>query len=219
MQPCALCYECYKADPDSLDALVGLGGLLHEQRNGPRALEAFERAQQALGPHPEPQAEENVRMGLGEVYLAFGRAQDAMEQFQLATRVRKDNARAFLGLATSLRSLGQEARAIAVLGEGLVASPDDVALHNMLAVILLTARDELLVNPRKAITHAARAVELTRRASPHVLRTLAQAHAGTAEWSHAAAIAQEAAEAAAAQGDHALAQSLRDERDWYLSQK
>lgn len=208
-----------KADPDSLDALVGLGGLLHEQRNGPRALEAYERAQQALGPHPEPQAEENVRMGLGEVYLAFGRAQDAMEQFQLATRVRKDNARAFLGLATSLRSLGQESRAIAALGDGLMASPDDVALHNMLAVILLTARDESLVNPRRAIMHAARAVELTSRASPHVLRTLAQAHAGAAEWPQAAAIAQEAAEAAAAQGDHALAQSLRDERDDYLSQK
>lgn len=205
-----------KADPESIDALVGLGGLLHEQRNGPRALETFERALHALGQHPEPIAEEMVRMGLGEVYLGFGRAQDAMEQFQIASRLRKGNTRAFLGLATSLRSLSRDTAAIAALNDGLAVSPDDVPLHNMLAVMLLSAKDESARNPALAVRHAIRAAELTHRENPHVLRTLAQAHASAGDLDQAASVAQEAADLAQTAGDHALASTLRDERESYI---
>ena len=162
------------------------------------------RAAGRLAPRDERPHEE-----LGALYLADGKTDDAIREYDEAHRLSPLSARAQLGLARAYRRKGDVAKSGQLLAEmvgedvstadgqrllgdlylaekvypeatkhyqqALKLNPQDAAVHNNLAWLYATSEDEQFRDPRGALEHAQKAVELSRWREATFIDTLAEA--------------------------------------------
>lgn len=202
-------------DLRSIDAMTQLAELCRETGRPREALEWYEKA--AAEKTDSPVARETVLMGLGQMYLGYRRYEDALRVFGEAAGQRATNARAWLGVATSERGLGRGAEAVKSLREGIAANPRDISLHNMLALILATSRDDAVRDGSRAVEEAGEAVRLG--GGYVVLDTLAAAYAEAGRWDDAVRTAEEAARGAEQAGDAPAAAESRRRGEMYAQHR
>jgi tetratricopeptide (TPR) repeat protein len=115
-----------------------------------RAATACERALELGADQPE------VRLALGEIQLATGRAREAMVSFQEAQRGRPESVEALLGMGRSHLACGEVEQAEDALRQATVRWPDDWRSHSLLGwTRFRTGRNEL------ALESWRRVVEIT----------------------------------------------------------
>jgi protein O-mannosyl-transferase len=118
-----------------------------------------------------------------------------------------------LGMVLAGEGRGREA--IDQWQTALKLSPDDPLALNSLAWLLATSRDAALRNGREAVALAQRAVEVSQRADPGILDTLAAAYAEAGRFPDAIKTAAEAETLASKQGKAALAKKLQARLELY----
>ena len=122
-------------------------------------------------------------------------------------------------LAAALLARGRPAEALQQWREILRLEPNNLLVINNMAWLLATNPDPAVRNGAEAVRLAGRAVELSHGREPTVLATLAAAQAETGRFQAALATEAKALELATAQGQAALAHSLRARMDLYRAGK
>ena len=152
---------------------------------------------------------------LGNALLQAGRTEAAAVQFQKAVELQPDDADAQNLLGATLLQTGQTAEAIRHWQTAVQLQPDNVQTLNNLAWVLATGPQAALRNGGQSVTLAQHANELTGRANPSILRTLAAAYAEAGNFPAAVQAAQTAAQLAAAQNNTDLAKALLSQSKLY----
>lgn len=158
---------------------VEIGSLYLDQKRADDAIREFEAALR-LSPD-SPQA----RLGL---VLAYQQKGDLAKAQQLLEAVVGKNPRSGEGqraLADLLAERKLYPEAIEHYGRALRLEPNDAAAHNNLAWLLATSEDTRYRNPKTALVHALRAVELTHWKEPTFIDTLAEANFANRNFSEA----------------------------------
>lgn len=123
------------------------------------ARRVLDRALGLLGELPEPtRSLPATKLLEGEALRAAGRWQEALEPLRAVTQGDPERLEAWLGLGWCLKRLGRLAEAIAVLEQGLVATPLQPILHYNLACYL-----SLDGSVQAAIEHLTRAIAIDGR--------------------------------------------------------
>ena len=166
--------------------------------------------------------------------LAEGKTDEAIEVFRKLLAARPEDTQALNSLAIALLKKGKTAEAIGVWeqltriepqnagvrhnldGMRLVQwrdelrlNPADEQLMNNLAWVLATSPDDSLRSGKEAVQLAQKAVKLSGGKYAELFDTLAAAYAEAGQFADAVRTANEALEKATAQGNSALAESLR----------
>lgn len=121
-----------------------------------------------------------------------GHWDEAAELFARTIGNRSSDPQAHYEFAVALGHLGKTREAMAHYASALLIQPDFPNALNGLSWILATAGDEAFRNGTEAVRMAERAVELTGRNDPEMLRTLAAAYAEEGKFSEAVTTAQAA---------------------------
>lgn len=199
----ALFARALEVSPGSVTAMVGLAAASERLGLISKALDLYERAVRQ-GPRDVP-----ARMGLGAMYLGYARPDDALAQFRAVIDIMPSYPRAYLGAATCLRSLSRYAEAVETLRAGLLRSPDDMTLVNLLALTLATAPDDRARDGATAVTLAERATA-TSPGSYEFRATLAAALAEAGRFEDALRESHRAeTDASAAHDDQSAAEQRR----------
>jgi protein O-mannosyl-transferase len=185
-------------------AVRGTLGLALQQVG--RLDEAAAECQRALSINPSSSALHN---NLGDVLNRQGKTAEAVAQFRQAIAVEPGNAQAHNNLAAALQRQGNASEAIVHLRESVRLQPDNIAYLNQLAWLLATAPEPSLRNDAEAVALAQRAVLLNGGREPRLLDTLAAAFAESRQFTNAIETAQRALALASANGNTALADTLR----------
>jgi protein O-mannosyl-transferase len=154
-----------------------------------------------------------AQYNLATVLLRTGRTDEAMAHYQKVLELSPDNADARANLGSVFLAKGRVRDAIAQYRDVLRIAPDNMTAQSNLAWLLATAADPSLRNGSEAVFLAERAESESSRRENHaiVLRILAAAYAETGRFAEAKATAQQALQAAEAQGNSALSSALRGE--------
>jgi tetratricopeptide (TPR) repeat protein len=157
---------------------------------------------------------EELLSRLGNFYLVAGRPRKAIEA---TTQIIAHDPKSFAALrlrADAHLGIGEHSEAIADFEKALEIDDSDEGLLNNFAWVLATSPDDKLRDGARAVKLATKASELTGNQTPHVLSTLAAAHAESGdfksaiEWSQKAVdFAQKAVESAKPEDDRAKLQS------------
>lgn len=145
---------------------------------------------------------------LGNLLLVTGKYDEARECFLKLLELRPGNAKALTSLGNIHFMQGETGRALGYLAKALEDDPDMTSTLANTAWILATAADDKLRDASKAMQHAKRAVELSKREDPSILQVLAGAQAAAGEFDQAVATCVEAAKLARAKGNEGLASSI-----------
>ncbi len=148
----------------------GLGTVYLAQKHPADAVREFEQALR-LDPH-SPQAQSGL-------VLAYRESGDYMKARQVLEGLVGKNPRTAEGqleLADLLASQKLYPEAIEHYHEALRLGPNNAIAHNNLAWLLATCDDTRYRDPRQALEHAQRAVELTRWRDANSIDTLAEAY-------------------------------------------
>jgi protein O-mannosyl-transferase len=197
--------------PDYSDAHNGLGFALLQKGQTDEAIAHF---QQALQAQPDFAAAHN---NLGIALLQTGRAAEAVTHLQSALRTNPNQAETQNNLGYALLRTGQVEAAVAHYEQALDLKPDYAGACNNLAWVLATFPKDPIRNGNRAVELAAQAAQLTDGSNLVILRTLAAAYAEAGRFSDAIQAAGRALQLATAQGNHALAGTLRREMILYQS--
>ena len=120
----------------------------------------------------------NIRLQLAAYYQADHRPRKAVEIYDAILKTTPDNQRALRGKGDALLSYGKHQEAITLYQKALELQDDEEGgLLNNLAWVLSTTPREELRNGEKALEYAVKACEVTDYQMPHILSTLAAAHA------------------------------------------
>ena len=149
--------------------------------------EAEYRAAERLAPD-----DKLVLSNLAMALTAAKKWDDALPRLERAVTLLPSNPELRRSLAETLTVKGEPARAIAEYFTTLTLRPDDPLALNRVARLLMTAPDEHLRDPSRALAFAERAVAVTRRRDPGTLDTLAVALAEVGRFPEAAAAETEA---------------------------
>jgi tetratricopeptide (TPR) repeat protein len=152
---------------------------------------------------------------LGSVLFQQGRIGEAIAQWQKALAIRPRDAEAHRNVADALRKQGKLKEAIAEYENALNIAPEDSVVLNNLAWILATCSDASIRDGTRAVTLAAKAVQISGGRNPHSIRTLAAAHAEVGQFAEAAATAEVAKGLATTQSKPELAKRLEEEITLY----
>ena len=145
---------------------------------------------------------------LGNLLLVTGKYDEARACFLKLLELRPGNAKALTSLGNIHFLQGETGRALGYFAKALEDDPDMTSTLANTAWILATAADDKLRDASKAMQHAKRAVELSKRDDPSILQVLAGAHAAAGEFDQAVASCVEAAKLARAKGNEGLASSI-----------
>ena len=156
-----------------------------------------------------------ARYELGSALLQKGRTNDAVARYQEVLERRPDYVNAHTNLGNLLLQKGELASAIAQYEKSLAIDPNDATAETDLAWVLATCSDASLRNGRKALDLAQRANQLLNGRDSFALRSLAAAYAETGQFAKAVGAAEEAWRLASEIDNHALAQALSKEMEFY----
>jgi protein O-mannosyl-transferase len=169
---------------------------------------AVEHLQEAVKLRPDYA---DAYFNLGTVLFQQGQIDQAITEWRKALEIRPQDAEAHRNVADALRKEGKVQEAISEYNQALNITPDDPAALNNLASILATCPDTSIRDGARAVTFAARAVQVSGGRNPSLIRTLAAAHAEAGQFAEAVAEAETAKSLANAQGKPELAKKLEEE--------
>ena len=198
------CYrKALKIEPDSAAIHNNLGLALADcgQLN-----DAIVHYQDALNIQPSSAEGHN---NIANALANCGRLDEAIDHYQKALAIKPDyaNARDNLGVVQSQRE--EMSKGLAARRESIRSRPDDVTLLNETAWVLATNPNASIRNAAQAVELAQRAVRLSGAPEAAVLDTLAAAYAEAGRFPDALQTARKAAELAARQNNHSLAESIK----------
>lgn len=145
---------------------------------------------------------------LGNLLLVTGKYDEARACFLKLLELRPGNAKALTSLGNIHFMQGDTGRALDYFMKALQSDPDMTSTLANTAWILATTADDALRDASKALQHASRAAELSKRDDPSILQVLAGAQAAAGEFDQAVTTAIEAAKLARAKGNEGLATSI-----------
>lgn len=194
-------------DPGYADAHNNLGYALSQQG---RLAEAIAQYRMALEIDPHLL---RAHYNLGNALLQAGRVQEAFAPYQEALRIDPSYAEVHNNLGIALLSVGRVGEAIAHFQTAIELRPTYVDAHRNLAWVLATGPAKLRDGVR-AVGLAERAYLLSGGALP-ILPTLAASYAEAGRFSDAVRTAEQAIEAAQAQGQEAFARQVQQQLELY----
>jgi tetratricopeptide (TPR) repeat protein len=147
-----------------------LGSLYIEQKQFDNAIREFEQAVQLNPGSPSAQ------LGLGLAFYLKGDPRRAQQIFESVLGQNPQTASGQRLLADLYAEQKIYADAIQHYREALRLQPDMAEAHNNLAWLLATSEDPKFRDPRAALDHARRAVELTQWKEAGFVDTLAEAY-------------------------------------------
>lgn len=145
---------------------------------------------------------------LGNLLLVTGKYDEARACFLKLLELRPGNAKALTSLGNIHFLQGETGRALGYFAKALEDDPDMTSTLANTAWILATSADDKLRDASKAMQHAKRAVELSKREDPSILQVLAGAQAAAGEFDEAVATSVEAAKLARTKGNEGLANGI-----------
>ena len=152
---------------------------------------------------------------LGSVLFQQGQIDQAITRWRKALAIRPRDAEAHRNVADALRKQGKLHEAIEEYEQTLNITPEDSVALNNLAWILATCSDDSIRDGPRAVTLAARAVQISGGRNPSFVRTLAAAQAEAGQFADAVATAETAKALANTQGKPELAGRLEEEITLY----
>jgi tetratricopeptide (TPR) repeat protein len=140
-----------------------LGGLYWADRQYGRAEESFRAALEGARRTDNTRLEAWCHNGLGNVYHALGRYEEAMAEFQWAIELGPQNATPYNGLGLTYYNLGRHEEAAAAYQRAIELDPQYATPHNNLGLVYAAQR-----RYEKAVAAYQRAIELDPQyATPH----------------------------------------------------
>ena len=131
---------------------------------------------------------------LGLLYLADKQPREAIRRFSRALEIDPGLFSARRGRSDAEISVGDHTAAIVDLEKAVEAEPDDESVLNNLAWLLATSPDDSIRNGKRAVELATRACELSEWKKPHIVSTLAAAHAESGDFEQAKVFSRRAVE-------------------------
>ncbi len=195
--------------PQSAEICYNFGNALLQMGNRTAAIELYEKSVKL---QPDFADSHN---NLGSLLFQMGRTEEALEHFRKYAALRPNAAGAHANLGVALSQAGHTAEAVQEYESTLEADPGQVPALNNLAWILATCPDASLRDGTRAVALASKADELTQQSNPSVLRTLAAALAESGRFPEARQAATTAIRMLESQGNHDLAETVKNERDCY----
>lgn len=208
--------------PESVATLLVRAGIYYELKKTDEALEDIEQAirvqPQLVQPHlmkaeiyaatdrldqAIAQLERLVQLApgnvpllnrLGNFYLMARRPRKSIEVLNQVIEHDPENYGALRFRADAHLNIGKHAEAIADFERALPLIEEDESLLNNFAWVLATSPDDEVRDGQRALKMATKAAELTGYETPHVLSTLAAAHAETGDFESAKKWSQKAIE-------------------------
>lgn len=166
-------------DPDHRSALELRALLAADRGDYPSAIADFRRL-------VRQSPNDAVVVGqLGFLYLAAKEPREAIRRFNRALEIDPEQFLARRGRGDAEISIGDHAAAIADLEKAMELQPDNDTVLNNLAWVLATSPDDAVRDGKRAIGIAVKACELTEWKQPHVISTLAAAHAESGDFDEA----------------------------------
>ena len=178
--------------------------------------EAITGLNQILQVAPDRPELRELQYQLATYYLIQSRSELAIETFTKVLKWNADNASALRGRGDAYLNLGKHEEAIADFESALAIDDEDQGLLNNLAWVLATSPFDEFRNGERAIELATKACELTAFQMPHILSTLAAAHAEAGDFESAVKWSTQAVELG--QGDPSQ-QQLTEELAGYKAGK
>jgi len=158
---------------DDAEAQFQLGSLLYQQEF---FAEAIEHYQQALRSKPDKAEAREAQFGVARAYRQMGNTSKAAEYLQAVQKSFPiDNADAQYELASAFYQHQFFPEAINHYQQALRLKPDMAEAQNDLAWLYATCDDLKYRDPKAALEHARRAVDLTHWQQAGVIDTLAEA--------------------------------------------
>lgn len=190
---------------DSDVAHNGLGIVLWEKGQREEAISHFEKA---VNIRPWFV---NAQNNLAHALSLQGRWEEAIAHLQMSLQSQPDNTETRKILGAVLFQAGRVNEAIAQWEQTLRIQPADWEARNSLAWVFATYPNTSIRDRRRAVDLAQEALRLSGGNNPLIFRTLAAAYAESGRYAEAIDAAQRGLELAAAQGNSALAESLRSD--------
>jgi tetratricopeptide (TPR) repeat protein len=197
-------------DPQLASAHNNSGVALRSLGRNPEALAEYRRALRIKADFAEAQ------YNLGDLLLATGQFDEAVVHLQQAVAIRptlapahNDLARAWYRQKKFSESRAQWREFLRLQQETLRLRPASVTVLLQTAYVLATCPDDSIRDPAQALKLARQAIELTGRATPTALDTLAVAQAAAGQPAEALRSAEQALALATAQNLTALIDRLR----------
>jgi tetratricopeptide (TPR) repeat protein len=144
----------------------------------------------------------------GSVLFQQGRIDDAIAQWQKALAIQPNDAAAHTSLGNAFLQKGSPEEAIVHYQSALQIDPGEVNARNNMAWVLATSSDPSIRNGAKAVSLAAKAVEISGGKDAIFLRTLAASYGECGEFTDAIATAEKGQQIAISRGDSHLARTL-----------
>jgi rhomboid protease GluP len=156
-----------------------LGSLYLQQGRVAEAIREYEEARRLSPDSPRAQ------LGLALAYRQKGDLAKSQAMFEAVFGKNPDDAEGHRVLADLCAEQKQYPEAIQHYQAALGLDPNDAAAHNNLAWLLATSEDQRFRNPRQALEHAQRAVELSQWKEATFIDTLAEAHYANGDFAEA----------------------------------
>lgn len=144
----------------------------------------------------------------GSVLFQQGRIDDAIAQWQKALAIQPNDAAGHTSLGNALLQKGWPEQAIVHYQTALQVDPREVNARNNMAWVLATSSDPSIRNGAKAVSLAAKAVEISGGKEPIFFRTLAASYSECGKFADAIAAAEKGQKIAISRGDSDLARTL-----------
>ena len=199
-----------KKFPDAEDALRTRAMMNVDEGRTDDAITDLERLVESAEP------DRGVMLQLAVLHNAKKNSQRAIELTDKVLEQDKGTWQALRIRADANLNLGRRGASIADYEAAVKLEPKDAGLLNNLAWVLATAPEAKLRNGKRAVELAALACQLTEYKTPHILSTLAAAHAETGDFETARRWSQKALDAAESDEEKT---ALRKELESYRASK
>ncbi|UUO07066.1 tetratricopeptide repeat protein [Blastopirellula sp. J2-11] len=168
------------------DAIILRSVVLTQQGKFGQAIKDLENLLQR-----DPQ-NESILIQIGMIYNSDGQPRKAIQIFDTVLKKSPDSWQALSGRSNAQLSIGEQKAAIEGYEQALKLQPKDDHILNNLAWVLATSPQDDLRNGQRSLELAKQACEVTKYEAPHILSTLAAAHAEVGDFDEAKKWAQKA---------------------------
>ena len=163
-QACAAFERALRDDPDSAEAVYGIGSVYLNQQKAAEARQSFERATKLRASNPDTLA--NAWNNLGLLSAREGRTEEAIGYFKQALQLSPDHVVALENMGSAFRQLKQWDEARTYFERALSVSPDDAEANYGLGMVFAQTDDT-----NHALDHLQRALR-SRPTYPEALNNL-----------------------------------------------